>query len=415
MGVLELGRSTTIAAFCHLEDKPVPTTNFTTRSHTHPGYPEQPERLLPAGGNGFHSSGIHSNGAGPDWRQAAGMRERPAGGMVMDAGGVHYRVICADNRRALPDLAASSVDLAITSPPYFSQREYATPGLGNEASIGEYLDNIMDTFAQVMRVMRPTGNIVYNMGDKIIDGSLQLIPYRFAARVMDEFGLRLVNDITWIKRNPTPHQFTRRLTVSTEPFFHFALSSDYHYDRDAFQPAAATPQRQPTAKLGSRYRDLIDGSDLTPTERAAAHQALDAAIADVREGRIQSFRMKIRGIHAPAYGGQDGGRKMHIERYGFTIIRISGQAMKRDVIESPVESLPGNGHPAIFPVSVVREIIRLLAPAGGTVIDPYLGSGSTMVAAVLEGRSCIGIDISDDYCVSARERVSQTVRQPELV
>ena len=273
----------------------------------------------------------------------------------------------------------------------------------------------MDTFAQVMRVMRPTGNIVYNMGDKIIDGSLQLIPYRFAARVMDDFGLRLVNDITWIKRNPTPHQFTRRLTVSTEPFFHFALGSDYHYDRDAFQPAAATPQRQPTSKLGSRYRDLIDGSDLTPAERHAAHQALDAAIADVRVGRIQSFRMKIRGIHAPAYGGQDGGRKMHIERYGFTIIRISGQAMKRDVIESPVESLPGNGHPAIFPVGVVREIIRLLAPAGGMVLDPYLGSGSTMVAAVLEGRSCIGIDISDDYCVSARERVSQTVRQPELV
>ena len=233
-GRARIGAATGIAAFCHLEDKPVPTTNFTTRSHTHPGYPEQPERLLPAGGNGFHSSGIHSNGAGPDWRQAAGMGERPSGGMVMDAGGVHCRVICADNRRALPDLAAGSVDLAITSPPYFSQREYATPGLGNEASIGEYLDNIMDTFAQVMRVMRPTGNIVYNMGDKIIDGSLQLIPYRFAARVMDEFGLRLVNDITWIKRNPTPHQFTRRLTVSTEPFFHFAL--------------------------GSRYRDLIDGS-----------------------------------------------------------------------------------------------------------------------------------------------------------
>ena len=211
----------------------MPTAKITAQSDTGAGYPEKTERLLPAGGNG-----IHSNGASRDWRQVAETPERPSGGMALDAGDMQYRVICADNRRALPDLAAGSVDLVITSPPYYSQREYATPGLGNESSVDEYLDHIMDTFAQIRRVMRPTGNIVYNMGDKIIDGSLQLIPYRFAARVMDDFGLRLVNDITWIKRNPTPHQFTRRLTVSTEPFFHFALGSDYHYNRDAFLPAA---------------------------------------------------------------------------------------------------------------------------------------------------------------------------------
>ncbi len=141
------------------------------------------------------------------------------------------------------------------------------------------------------------------------------------------------------------------------------------------------------------------------TERRAAHQALDEVIAEVWDGRIQSFRMKIRGIHAPAYEGQDGGRKMHLERDGFTIIRIKGELMKRDLIESAVESLPGNGHPAIFPVRVVREIVRLLCPSDGQVLDPYLGSGSTMVAAATEGRSCIGIDIGDQYCRFAKERI----------
>lgn len=368
------------------------------------GYPAKPEALLRADGTAPH----------PHWRQPDFGDNPGSAGKILDAGCAQYRVVCSDNRSLLSDFAAESVDLVVTSPPYFSQREYATPGLGNEESVEEYLDNIIRTFAQIIRVMKPTGNIVYNMGDKITGGSLQLIPYRFAIRALNEFDLRLVNDITWIKRNPTPHQFSRRLTVSTEPFFHFALNGEYYYNRDAFQPAAETPKRKPTAKLGSRYRDLIDASELTAAERRAAHIALDDAVAAVREGRIQSFRMKIRGIHAPAYGGQDGGRKMHIERHGFTIIRISGQAMKRDVIESPVESLPGNGHPAIFPVRVIREIIRLLSPQDGLVLDPYLGSGSTMVAAVLEGRSCIGIDINDDYCVSARERVAQTVRQPEL-
>ena len=373
------------------------------QSHVGPGCPAASEQVLPANGHRPYWSDITNNG------------HLPAPRKILNAGGAQYQVACGDNRNLLPALEAGSIDLVVTSPPYFNQRDYSSPGLGNETTIDEYLDNIIETFQQILRVMKPTGNIVYNMGDKVIDGSLQLIPYRFAARVVDELSLRLVNDITWIKQNPTPHQFTRRLTISTEPFFHFALSNDYYYNLEAFQPSKPAPRNKPTDKLGGRYRELIEESDLNSQERRAAHEALDEAIADVWDGQIQSFRMKIRGIHAPAYGGQDGGRKMHIERHGFTIIRIYGRKMKRDVIESPVESLPGNGHPAIFPVRVVRELIRLLCPLNGQVLDPYLGSGSTMVAALMEGKSCIGIDISQDYCDSARERVTRTAYQPELM
>ncbi len=87
---------------------------------------------------------------------------------------------CADNRDALSDMCDASVDLAVISPPYFGQREYSSLGLGNVETIEEYLDNIIKTFKQIVRVVKPIGNIVYNLGDKIIDGSLQLAPYRFA-------------------------------------------------------------------------------------------------------------------------------------------------------------------------------------------------------------------------------------------
>lgn len=316
-----------------------------------------------------------------------------------------YRIILGDSREVVPRVADGSVDLVVTSPPYFQQREYSSPGLGNEETVGEYLDNILAVLSETARAMKPSGNIVYNMGDKIAGGGLQLVPYRFAIRAVDELGLRLVNDITWVKSNPTPHQFARRLVNSTEPFFHFALSGDYYHDRHAFQPGEKARRGKPTPKLGSRYRELIETSDLSAAERKAAHEALDEVISEVWDGAIHSFRMKIRGIHAPAYGGQNGGRKMHIERDGFTVIRISGDPMKKDVIENPVESLPGNGHPAVFPVRLVREIIRLLSPPGGTVMDPYMGSGSTMVAALKEGRGCVGIDISQKYCDMAFERL----------
>ena len=335
-----------------------------------------------------------------------------AGANRMDA---HYAVYCGDSFEVIPNLGEQSVDLVVTSPPYFSQRAYAEAGLGNEASIAEYLDHIIGTFRRLIPVMKPTGSIVYNMGDKITGGSLNLIPYRFAIRVLDELNVRLVNDITWVKKNPTPHQFHRRLISSTEPFFHFALGNGYYYDRPAFQPSEAAPHRNPTEKLGGRYRELIESSSLSPDEQHAAQAALNQAIEEVKAGALHSFRMKIRGIHAPAYGGQDGGRKMHIDRDGFTIIRIYGNPMKRDVIESPVESLPGNGHPAIFPVKVIREIVRLLCPPGGQVLDPYLGSGSTMVAAILEGRRCLGIDISQEYCDAAWERAAKLIHQPEML
>lgn len=324
-------------------------------------------------------------------------------------GDLEYRVICGDSDAELSTLEPRSVDLIVTSPPYFQQREYGAEGLGNEETVEQYLDSIMTTFAKVVRVMKPTGNIVYNMGDKIIEGSLQLVPYQFALRVLSDFNLRLVNDITWVKSNPTPHQFSRRLIASTEPFFHFALGRDYYYDRKAFQRAGRRRRSKPTKKLGAKYRELIESSTLSQYEKDGAHQALDEVIDDVRKGKIHSFRMKIRGIHAPAYGGQEGGRKMRIERYGFTIIRISGEPLKRDVIENPVESLPGNDHPAVFPVKVIRELIRLLCPESGMVLDPYLGSGSSMVAALHEGRSCVGIDISRDYCIDAQERMRNSV------
>ncbi len=322
---------------------------------------------------------------------------------------MEYRIICGDSETELTELKPNSIDLVITSPPYFQQREYSAEGLGNEETVEQYLESIVTTFAKVLRVMKPTGNIVYNMGDKIIGGSMLLVPYQFALKVLAGFNLRLVNDITWVKSNPTPHQFSRRLIASTEPFFHFALGRDYYYDRKAFQRAERRRRSNPTKKLGAKYRELIDSSTLSQAEKDGAHRALDEVIDDVREGKIHSFRMKIRGIHAPAYGGQEGGRKMRIERYGFTIIRISGETLKRDVIENPVESLPGNDHPAVFPVEVIRELIRLLCPAGGMVLDPYLGSGSTMVAAILESRSCIGIDISQEYCIDAQERVRNTL------
>ena len=254
---------------------------------------------------------------------------------------------CGDAVFLLKQLPSDSVDLVVTSPPYYRQRNYngTSIGTGHEKTVEAYIDSLLEVFAEVVRVVKPSGNIVYNIGDKYLNGSLLLVPYRFAMQATDNYPVKLVNEITWVKSNPTPRQFGRRLVSSTEPFFHFVKGAEYYYDSDRFfNETSGKKQHKPSSRLGEKYRQIIANSNLSAELKRKANRSLDEVIEEVKAGEIQGFRMKIRGIHAEAFGGQDGGRKSQIEKNGFTIIRIHGRKMKRDVIISSVESIPGNKH-----------------------------------------------------------------------
>ena len=316
------------------------------------------------------------------------------------------QILCGDNLELMRQLPDHSVQLVITSPPYFQQRDYGA-GMGNEARLEEYLRNLLSLFRECVRVVRDDGSLVFNLGDKYEDSNLLLVPYRFAIGATETGLVKLVNDVTWVKKNPTPRQFTRRLVSSTEPFFHFVKTANYFYNPDAFMADKSVPQKLRSQKMnvGQKYFELIDQSDLSQDEKHNARIALEDAIQEVQRGEIAGLRMKIRGIHAEAFGGQDGGRKIQIEKNGFTLIRLRGNKLKRDVLEHSVESIKGIRHPAIYPVKIVEEFLYLLTRPGDVVLDPFIGSGSTAVACKQLGRYFIGYDINPEYCEYARNRV----------
>ncbi len=331
------------------------------------------------------------------------------GGVVNGlATGLLDTILCGDATFLLKQLPGESIDLVVTSPPYYLQRHYnmAGMGVGGEKSVENYIESLLEVFDEVVRVVKPTGNIVYNIGDKYIESSLLLVPFRFAIEATKRKDMRLVNNITWVKANPTPRQFNRRLVSSTEPFFHFAKGPDYYYARNLFMTANDGGKVcKPTEKLGASYRIKIDNSKLSKRQKRKAHKALDDVVSEVHERKIHSFRMKIKGIHAEAFGGQEGGRKLQMDKNGFTIIKLHGRAMKRDVINHRVETTPGVNHCAIFPEGIIREVIKMLCPKSGIVLDPYIGSGTTAIAALKEGMHFIGIDIDPSYCELARRRI----------
>jgi site-specific DNA-methyltransferase (adenine-specific) len=326
------------------------------------------------------------------------------------------KIICGDNLVLLKEIPSNTISLVVTSPPYYKQRDYGS-GIGNEKTLEEYIANLLKVFHECVRIITKDGSIVFNLGDKYEESNLLLVPYRFALAVTQNEPVRLVNNINWIKRNPTPRQFQRRLVSSTEPFFHFVKSDTYYYKMNAFMhhlDLKNKPHNGNGNNIGKRYFELIEQSALSDAEKKMAREELQNVIEEVKSSKINSFRMKIRGIHSLPFGGQEGGRKIQIEKKGFTIIKINGNALKRDVIECPVETIKGCQHPAIYPEYIIQELLLLLTRKDDIVLDPFMGSGTTAVACKKLGRKYIGFDINHNYCKYAEERLRKVIHQATL-
>jgi site-specific DNA-methyltransferase (adenine-specific) len=326
------------------------------------------------------------------------------------------QILLGDCLDVLKEVPNSVIDLVITSPPYYQQRDYGYGGIGNEKNEKEYLNKLFCVFQECLRVTKNTGSLVFNLGDKYIDGSLSLIPYKFAFGIIERFGLKLINNLTWVKLNPTPRQDKRKLVQSTEPFFIFAKSKDYYFDQDSFMDYLEILKSNVKKTngngngIGKKYYELIEQSDLSEYEKNQAKKELDIVINEVKRGELEGFRMKIRNIHSQPFGGQEGGRKIQIEKNGFTIIRIYGKSIKKDIIESPVESIKGNQHPAVYPIFVIQQLIKLLSKKNDLVLDPFSGSGTTCIAAKLLNRDYLGIEINPDYINYSNKLLEETVK-----
>lgn len=186
------------------------------------------------------------------------------------------QIILGDSLKILQKIKSSSVDLVITSPPYFQQRDYGSNkrGIGNEKTELEYLKNLLNIFQETVRITKNTGTIVYNLGDKYSQGGLLLIPYKFAIQAIENQQVFLINDLTWVKLNPTPRQDQRKLISSTEPFFIFAKSKDYYFNLDHFLSHLDIINKsefsKPSSKLGQKYYQLIEDSELSEIEKYQA-------------------------------------------------------------------------------------------------------------------------------------------------
>jgi DNA modification methylase len=329
---------------------------------------------------------------------------------------VYPLFLCGDARAVLRALPSGSVDCCMTSPPYWGKRQYDSGGIGLEPTFEQFLDDLLAVLAEVHRVLKITGSLWLNIGDSYEDKRLLGIPWRLAIAMMDRQGWILRNSIIWNKVKGGPDNARDKLRNVHENVFHFVKQRQgYYYDVDAIR----TPPKQArvvdgavvsaTGVRGIKYRRQLELSTvLTASEKRAAQIALDAMLREVAMGKIADFRMIIRGQQRTTHSDAQSvsGRARELRERGFYFLRYHPKGSKpSDVWDIlPEDTQRRQSHFAPYPEDLCRIPILATCPPRGIVLDPFCGTGTTMLVAQRMGRRSIGIDLSAEYLDLARKR-----------
>lgn len=275
-------------------------------------------------------------------------------------------IICGDSLSNIQKLPSEFVDCIVTSPPYYGQRDYAVnEQLGSESSHTEYVSKLVDLFDGCKRVLKDSGTLWLNLGDKYVNGNLLGMPWRVALALQDR-GWILRNDIIWHKPNAMPASTKNRLTCDHEYIFFFTKkSAGYFYDQDVIREEHITFSEKSKMKGGKNHFGKIGGT--------------------------------------PEKGKNGGSANLHNARWD-QAFHPAGRN-KRTVWNIPLSKFR-DSHFAVFPERLIEPCVLAGCPEGGTVLDPFFGAGTTGVVAAKSNRNYIGLELNPEYVEIAQNRLA---------
>ena len=315
------------------------------------------------------------------------------------------RILIGDARSLLNTLPRSYVDCVVTSPPYFRLRNYQHPGqLGLEQQIDEWVAQLRQVLRATARVLTPTGTVWLNLGDSYSTGkegapakSLLLGPERLALALLKD-GWLVRNKVIWAKRNPMPSAVRDRLTCSWEVIYLLTRSNDYFFDLDAIREPHTSTKK---ASRSARGWSVPPAWRVTPT----SNSGLDELAATGRVGHpLGKNPGDVWHLSTAAYRGP------HQAVFPVTLAErpiLAGSPERRCArCRAPWrrETARRLGHLAVL--GTLRATCACPAQSEpGVVLDPFIGSGSTAIAAERHGRHWLGIEVNPDFARLAEQRI----------
>ena len=294
-------------------------------------------------------------------------------------------IYIGDNIFHLTNIPDNSVDMCVTSPPYYNLRDYKNSGqIGAENTVKDFVENLCKVFDEIHRILKPTGSCWVNIGDTYDKKRLLQVPSRFEIAMCDR-GWHLRNEIIWSKPNPQPISSKDRFWGNHEKFFWFVKDvKKYYFNRDAILvPQAEISIRRMFSKNNMSKRKDFNASDKEGF--AISSNSQDKHYARMRE-------------------------EMGIDKeFNYEELIKSGKCPTRPEFDTwNVPSVTYKGaHFAVYPPELIEKPILSCCPEQGIVIDPFMGSGTTGEVAKLNNRRYIGLELNPEYAILANERISK--------
>lgn len=250
----------------------------------------------------------------------------------------------------LPTLQDSSVDLIVTSPPYADQRKDTYGGIHPD----KYVEWFMPIAAELKRVLKKEGSFILNIKERVVNGERHTYVLELILALRKQ-GWLWTEEYVWHKRNSYPGKWPNRFRDAWERCLHF--TKDKHFAM--YQDAVRVPMGDWSQ---SRLRNLSE------TDKRRDNSRVQSGFGKKIENWI--------------------GREL---AYPDNVLHLATECGNR-------------GHSAAFPIELPEWFIKLFTQTGDVVLDPFIGSGTTAVAAMQLGRRCIGIEMSPAYFQVAKQR-----------
>jgi site-specific DNA-methyltransferase (adenine-specific) len=273
-------------------------------------------------------------------------------------------ILLGDIRIRGEELPEKCVNTIVTSPPYWTLRNYSDSPLeiGQEESVEIYVQELADIFDACHRLLRDDGTLWLNLGDTYYKKELVGAPWLVAFELKKR-GWRLRSDIIWHKTNAKPSAIATRPTLAHEYLFMFTKKMPrrhtYYYDADAIREPHDSAERK-------------------------------VHYFGTRQG------MQENGKHA-------GDRNLHRGRWDQA---FHPMGRNKRTVWSIGLGKNTDAHFAVMPDKLAEPCVLAGAPKGGLVLDPFMGAGTTARVAKAHGRDYLGFEIEQKYIDIAQRRLN---------
>jgi site-specific DNA-methyltransferase (adenine-specific)/site-specific DNA-methyltransferase (cytosine-N4-specific) len=265
------------------------------------------------------------------------------------------KIYLGDSKELLKSFEENSIDLIFTSPPYADSRKHTYGGIHPN----HYVEWFLPFTSELIRVLKPTGTFVLNIKEKVVDGERHTYVIDLI-KEMRKQGWLWTEEFIWHKKNSYPGKWSNRFRDSWERLLQFNKAKHFHmYQEEVMVPIGDWAK--------SRLKNLSD-----------TDKARDNSKSGSKFGKNVSNWVQREFV------------------YPTNVLHLATECNNKN-------------HSAAFPDELPQWFIKLFTKVGDVVLDPFMGSGTTVIVANKFGRIGIGIEIVQEYYKLAESQISQEI------